>query len=1540
MTTPKNCSVFIPARLMVWLGLSLTAFSVSAATIVWNGASGTDTNWSNGNNWINAIAPGGGDDVKFYDTGANGTAGAPDNLVDSSFGGFIGSLQYGNTNGFHTTFIAAGQTLNVTNNGGLTAGTLTANGNAQVVTATIMGTNGTLNVSNTAANVLVVQGLAANGSGTQRATLDLSGLGAFNANVSRISVGDITAGNANNAQNATGTLKLAQTNSITTLFAGTAITNGTTATPTNAINIGLDNGNAGGVNFFYLGQMNTFSIDSIGVGLDKATSSMLFNPGWINPSATFYGTNGSNSRVRFWTIGDMASSGSSSGIANGTNDFTGGTVNALVDTMSLGRDRQGGNTGATITRGTLIFGAGTINVNNIFIGNQYFTATGNSNPMNGVVNVNGTAVLQVNTNLVLGNTTVNSTAAQNTFGVLSVTNGTILANNIKVGTFSTSVNNAINLNGATLIITNSLATNATAGLAQLNIGNSTLGLNVPANAALVGLVKTLTAFGSTNLIQLAPVPVFNSYPQIIPLIQYTTLNGTFNFGLTNIPASAPNAYLTNITTTPSSMALVLPSDPRPNTLVLSPGSFTGPPGSTITLTVTIGASTATNGLSYQWYNGTTPLTDGTQVDGSTNYGTGTTSLIISNAQSGESGNYTVVVTNLYGSQTSGSAGVSISAGDSAPAITGIVPTNAIVIQGNSTSFTVSATAAPVPVYYWFDNNANLIPSATTATLTLNNVQPSQAGTYSVVVSNYLGTATTNVTVSVIVPPNINTQPTNVTVTVGSSAIFSVGAGGVPTPTYQWLKNNVAISSSVNSTATNATFIIASVAASDTANYSVAIVNAAGSTNSVIVALTVNSTNLSATALNPANGATGICYDTPLYITFSQTPVLNTLGKIRIYNVTNSTTPVDTLDMSLNTTLNNPYAVNIQARSIGGTNSTSGDSFNSFPVLITGTTAAIYPHGFMLTSNQTYYVTIDDGVFTDATGAYFAGITATNAWQFTTKTSGPANPTNLVVAADGSGDFLTVQGAVDSVLGGNTTPTLINIRNGDYTGIVDVKLKNNLDFRGQTRTGAFISYPNNNNVNPSGAPYRAMFVLNGNNCVLENLTLTNTTPHGGSQAEAIDVVGTRAIFYNMELDSYQDTFLVNSEGNLVYFQDSLIQGDTDFNWGYGTAFYTNCELRMLTAGGHVTQPRAPLGSNGFAFVNCQITPGSSSVTAGDLGRSISTPTTPSEVIFSQCLMGSFITGYNADAGTNFWDYADSNLTATASVTLANSTHLTSSSPIVALALSATNWLYGWQPQVAPNILTNPANLSVNGGSSATFTVVATGIGAPTYQWLKNGNPLTGQTNESLTIANAGEGDVATYSVIVSNSVGVVTSSGATLSVAGNAVVFTTPVPNTNFTINVGVNLSVACTATDSATSATLTYTLLSGPASAAVNSGSGNLTWRPNVSQAGSTNSVQVVATDNGTPNTSATNVFNIIVNPLTAPAAGSPVYAGGQFSLSLTGQIGPDYELQSTTNLAGGNWINVVTTNSPATMPVTLTDPNAGSQPVQFYRIVTGPPLP
>jgi pectin methylesterase-like acyl-CoA thioesterase len=835
--------------------------------------------------------------------------------------------------------------------------------------------------------------------------------------------------------------------------------------------------------------------------------------------------------------------------------------------------------------------------------------------------------------------------------------------------------------------------------------------------------------------------------------------------LTNVQYSQNNYIYTLVAANPletnvSSMRL---------SVIVTPG-ITGLSDQAANVGDTVTISPAVSGIpapALQWLTNGVSVADGLDANGSTISGSQTSTLTIINAQVADSVSYSLVASNSAGIVTN-TMHLTVTPGSQLPVITG--PTNITVIQGNNGTFSASATGVPVPTLQWLDQTQAPILGAINNTLTLANVQYSQNGySYYIVASNSVGSVTNSAMLTVIVAPAITSQPASLVVTNTQSASFSVGAAGVPDVAFQWNKNGVPISPAVNGTANSATFTIASAAPADIAAYSCTITNQAGTTNTANVTLTVNST-MSAVAFAPINGQAGVCYDTPLYVTFNQTPTLRTNGTIKIYNATNSVTPVDTIDLSLSMTANAAYAANIQPYNIGGS------VYTNFPVIITGTTAAIYPHHGLIKSNQTYYVTLDDGTFADSVGAYFAGISSPGVWQFTTKVAGPANPTNLIVAADGSGDFLTVQGAVDSVPANNTTPTIINVRNGFYREAVDVLSKNNLDFRGQSRSGTFIGYPNNNWVNGNGAPWRSMFIVNGNDCSFENLTITNTTPSGGSQAEAMDIEGTRAIFYNMELDSYQDTFLVHSAGKIVYFQDCLIQGQTDFNWGYGTVYYTNCTINCLLSGGHVTQPRSPYTTNGFGFINCRITQGYSGSATFDLGRTISTPTSPSEVLYYNCLMADVVTGYSSDAGTNMADYACSNLTATTAKTLAYSTHSPGNDPFVIAIQSATNWLYGWQPQVAPNILTQPANVSLTAGEMATFTVSATGISSPGYQWLQNGTnaPYASANNATLVISNAQTGDAATYSVIVSNAAGAVTSSTATLAVI-------TPVPpamNTN------------------------------------------------------------------------------------------------------------------------------------------------------------------
>ncbi|MEY4917512.1 MAG: hypothetical protein RL616_1425 [Verrucomicrobiota bacterium] len=158
-----------------------------------------------------------------------------------------------------------------------------------------------------------------------------------------------------------------------------------------------------------------------------------------------------------------------------------------------------------------------------------------------------------------------------------------------------------------------------------------------------------------------------------------------------------------------------------------------------------------------------------------------------------------------------------------------------------------------------------------------------------------------------------------------------------------------------------------------------------------------------------------------------------------------------------------------------------------------------------------------------------------------------------------------------------------------------------------------------------------------------------------------------------------------------------------------------------------------------------------------------------------------------------------------------------------------------------------------------------------------------------------------------------------------------------TLNVGVNLLITNVATDAQASVqTLNFSLPIAPTNATLGASNGIFNWRPLVTQADSTNPVRIVVTDNGSPNLSATQNFNVTVNPLTRPALTAPSLPVGQIGFSVSGQAGPDYAVQGSSNLQ--DWSTLLITN-PSAMPFSWTT-NPGNLPAQYYRIKVGPPLP
>jgi len=1496
--------------------------AASAATIIYSGASGTDTNWSNAGNWFGSL-PAGADDVKFFDFGTNGVAGTANNLVDGAFVGPINSLQYGNTNGFHTTFIAPGQTLTV--NGGLSVFTPADPGVAKTLNETITGLAGTLTLNNTLSNLVLNQGNSA--AGGSRSILDLSGLGNFNATLSRLGIGTTMLPNPSGNQRMAGTLSLARTNFIALSYTDT-LANYQIAGRTNALEMVRHPGNNSGVqSFLYLGITNTLLVDSVGFGRDKASASsaawMGFNPAFtsLNPAAYVRGSSGGSSRVTWWAIGDMNANASSAQVSVGTNDFTGGTVDALVDVLSLARDCSPNHTATANNVGVLTLSAGVMDVNTLYAGNQSLGPNTSTAPNLGFINVNGSATLRVNSSLVLGRTTQTSgAAALATRGLLNIRNGTVLAASITAG--PTSTNNIITLTNGTLVVTNSAGSTAKA-ITVVNTTNSTLAFIISGVNSPNLVVTNLVTGGTTNLVSFPSVPVFATYPTQFTVIKYSgaIAGAGYNFGLGTVPGAAPDAYLSNNTFN-ASIDLVLPTDPKPKITSL-PGSYGGSPGDNVTFTAGYSGSSP---LTVQWLKDGTNVVDGPTGSGSTYSGTATGTLSITSAQETDSGSYALVASNPYGAVTSTPpASLIISLNDIAPIVNG--PNNLTVIQGNDATFTTSVSGKPVPTVQWYKNGAEL-PSEVSANLTIVNAQyPADQANYSIVASNASGMTTNSANLTVIVPPVIAVQPASLVVTNTQAASFTViSTNGVPAVTYQWKKNGNNISG-----ATSATLNFASATPADIGAYSVLIANAAGSILSGSATLIVNST-MTTTMLTPSNTATGVFYDTPLSITFSQPPTLRSAGTIKIFNVTNSVTPVDTIDLSLG---------NAQQRFFPG----DGQSFTYNVVSIAGNTAKVFPHFNVMTANQTYYVTVDNGVFADAAGAYFAGITDPSAWQFATKPTGPADSTSIVVAADGSGDFLTVQGAVNAIPSGNLAPRVVNIRNGDYNELVDVSGRHNILFRGESRDGVVVGALNNatfQTVNAGTTHARMAFKINANDIALENLTVTNRTPVGGSQAEAIMVEtgARRFVFNNATVGSYQDTILVNQNSSDCYFNNSRVQGQFDYIWGGGRVFFTNCEIRTLTgaggsvSGGNVTASRTDLaGTNGLAFMRCQFTRINGNITNTTLAGA--NGTAGGNAAFISCNFDYNYTNPVAAviASQILWEYGNSNLDNTLPRTFGLTVLPDGDGRLIA-AQTANIWLNGWSPAL-PFIVTQPTSGSIAVGGTTNFTVVASAFSAPTYQWQHYGTNIPDATNSTLTITGASGGDAGGYAVALSNAGGSVTSSVVILTVGISAP---TLAPVGDFTVNVGVAVNFTNSASDSdLPPQTLTFTLLSGPGGATLGSASGVFNFRPSVAQAGTSNYIMMKVADNASPSLSATQSFAVIVNPLGPVTLVTGSYTGGQFNSSVSGDTGPDYAIRATTNFV--DWETIFSTNSPA-MPFNWSDTNANLYPSRFYQVILGPPLP
>ena len=473
--------------------------------------------------------------------------------------------------------------------------------------------------------------------------------------------------------------------------------------------------------------------------------------------------------------------------------------------------------------------------------------------------------------------------------------------------------------------------------------------------------------------------------------------------------------------------------------------------------------------------------------------------------------------------------------------------------------------------------------------------------------------------------------------------------------YQWkLTKDGAPAGEGKANTRNAT--VSSLEQGTTYGFSVCAVGPGGSSAYSAV---VEGTTKGTKPLPPDPSSTVLCVDAPLVIPFDQAPVLGKSGLVQVFKADGTLVDkIDLADISKVDVLSDGTMVPKGADADAGVIAINNDTpFHTFmdalhsaqyrivhytPLRVKGKTLEIKLHNEALSFGESYYVTVDASVAGKAVGK--------DDMPFTVKAAPSGN--TFKVAADGSGDFCTVQGALSYVSSAvkKDDAVTVEIGEGTYQELLFLRNKNNVTIKGVSREKSIIAYPNNDSyetgsgssvsarpslgasIGKSGG--RSVFLVEScDNLVLENLTIENTysIPSHKGQAETIYFNSSnRMTVENCSLVSWQDTFLCKGK---VWVHNSLIAGHVDFIWGYPEAcLFEDCEIRSR-AGGYLVQARVEKeGNKGFVFLNCKLT-AESGVKDGSmyLARSSGDPKVYDNVVFVNCTMGPVIaaTGWHTD-----------------------------------------------------------------------------------------------------------------------------------------------------------------------------------------------------------------------------------------------------------------------------------------------------------------------
>ena len=234
---------------------------------------------------------------------------------------------------------------------------------------------------------------------------------------------------------------------------------------------------------------------------------------------------------------------------------------------------------------------------------------------------------------------------------------------------------------------------------------------------------------------------------------------------------------------------------------------------------------------------------------------------------------------------------------------------------------------------------------------------------------------------------------------------------------------------------------------------------------------------------------------------------------------------------------------------------------------------------------------------------------------------------LVVSRDGTGDFRTLQEAVESARAFMDYTVTIYVKNGVYKEKVIVpSWVENIDIIGEDRDKTIITYDDHANINKMGTFRTYTVKVEGSDITFKNLTIENNAAQLG-QAVALHTEGDRLKFINCRILGNQDTIYTGAKFTRLYFKDCYIDGTTDFIFGPSTALFENCMIHSKR-NSYVTAASTPKEAKyGYIFKHCKLTaePGVDKVYLGRPWRPYA------YTLFIECELGKHI----VPAGWHNW-----------------------------------------------------------------------------------------------------------------------------------------------------------------------------------------------------------------------------------------------------------------------------------------------------------------